>query len=170
MIKDVSVPRWGNQTASFSNDPLSPRIGCMGQVKRNTKVVGLPSTSQSRGIISLTGKGNVSSMTPFSSLVKYSKLRKIFYAKNISTNTVRSCGGGRQDLERNNEMDREENSVSVNIDEMDPPLPVVKRAQKSEADREGESLWKRRSGGVALKTLQVQHVHHPRHLLHPTSV
>ncbi|KAK4274065.1 hypothetical protein QN277_017353 [Acacia crassicarpa] len=172
MIKDVSVPRWGDRTASFSNEPLSPRIGCMGQVKRNNKVVGLPSTSQSRGIISSTSRSNASLTSPFSALVKYSKLRKIFYAKNLSNNTpdtaheVTSCGGRRRDLARN-DRNRDESCVTVSIDRMDPPLPVVKRAQKSEA----ESLWKRRSGGVSLRNLQLQHIHHhPRLLLQPTSV
>ncbi|XP_028775044.1 uncharacterized protein LOC114731948 isoform X1 [Neltuma alba] len=193
MLEDVTVPRWRNRTASLSDDPLSPRIGCMGQVKRNNKVVGLPTTSQSRGfislnskcnvssstqsrgLISLTSKGNVSSSTPFSALVKYSKLGKIFYAKNLSTNTpdtahtATSCGGKRRDLARN-DRNRGESCVTVSIEEMDPPLPVVKRAQKSEAERGAESLWKRRSGGVALRTLQLQHIHHPRHLLQPTSV
>ncbi|XP_028775045.1 uncharacterized protein LOC114731948 isoform X2 [Neltuma alba] len=175
MLEDVTVPRWRNRTASLSDDPLSPRIGCMGQVKRNNKVVGLPTTSQSRGFISLNSKCNVSSSTPFSALVKYSKLGKIFYAKNLSTNTpdtahtATSCGGKRRDLARN-DRNRGESCVTVSIEEMDPPLPVVKRAQKSEAERGAESLWKRRSGGVALRTLQLQHIHHPRHLLQPTSV
>ncbi|XP_054788920.1 uncharacterized protein LOC129294518 [Prosopis cineraria] len=174
MIKDVSVPRWGNRTASFSDDPSSPRIGCTGQVKRNNKVAGLPTTSQSRGFTSLTNKSNAST-PPFSALIKYSKLRKIFYAKSLTTNTpdtahtVTSCGSRRRYAVRNNK-NRDETCVAVSIDEMDPPLPVVKRAQKSEEEREAESLWKRRSGGVALKTLQLQHIHHPRHLLQPTGV
>lgn len=63
----------------------------------------------------------------------------------------------------------DENFVSVSIVDLDPPLPVIKRLQKPEGE-EMDSLWKRRSGGVQLKTLHLQHIQHPRHHLQPTTV
>lgn len=162
-LKDVSLPRWRDRTASFSADPSSPRIGCMGQVKRNNKIAGLPSTQKSNPT-------NTSS-----AIVKYSKLTKIFSAKNLSTATpdtvptVSSCKSQRQNVGRRNNRNENYGGV-VSIDDMDPPLPVIKQVQKTEEARKADSLWKRRSGGVALKSLQLQQIHHPRHLLLPTSV
>ena len=53
-----------------------------------------------------------------------------------------------------------ENRACISIVDMDPPLPVIKE-QKPQGE-DADSLWKRRSGGVALKTLQLQQIHHPR--------
>ena len=62
----------------------------------------------------------------------------------------------------------------INVVDLDPPLPVIKRVQQSGDGGGGGdsgSLWKRRSGGVALKTLQLQPLHLPPHsLLQPASV
>lgn len=155
-LKDVSLPRWRNRTASFSKDPSSPKIGCMGQVKRNNRIV---ATSESHN----------AATTSSSVLVKYSKLRKIFSVKSISTTSTPDSA---HTVSRNNGNDHRTNKcVGLSIDEMDPPLPVKKKVQKSEQEREAESLWKRRSGGVALKSLQLQQIQHPStHRLFQTSV
>nr|KYP47518.1 hypothetical protein KK1_030854 [Cajanus cajan] len=65
---------------------------------------------------------------------------------------------------------RNENVVPISIENMDPPLPVIKRVQKPEEEKQVDSLWKRRSGGAALKSLQLQQIHHSRHHPQITSV
>ncbi|KAK4276782.1 hypothetical protein QN277_014890 [Acacia crassicarpa] len=166
-IKDVSLPRWRDPPASVSDDPLSPRIGCMGQVKRNNKIVGFPTSHR------LT---NTSSVSP-AAFGKYSKLKRLFSGKGLSANpatvAAASTTCGRRIRACNTDRFRNENeaSVALSIEKMDPPLPVIKRApRKSEEENQVDSLWKRRSGGVALKSLQLQQIHHPRHHLQPTSV
>ena len=176
-IKDVSLPRLRDRDGSFSDEPLSPRIGCMGQVKRNNKIAGFPTSR-----LSFTAKnGTAASTTTTSPGVKYSKLKKLFSGRNLSSNTipnapsVSSCGSRQkftvngEDVKRNNRCSNK-NCGSVSIEDMDPPLPVIKRVQKSEEERQVDSLWKRRSGGTALKSLQLQQIQHPRHHLQPTSV
>ena len=174
-IKDVSLPQWREQLGSFSNDPLSPRIGCMGQVKRHNKIVGL-----------LTTKSNTANNISISPSVKYSKLKKLFSGKNLGTNTINaataptasSCGSrprgtvNSTNVPRNHKhrSSRNENVVPISIENMDPPLPVIKRVQKPEEERQVDNLWKRRSGGAALKSLQLQQIHHSRHHPQLTSV
>ncbi|XP_028757456.1 uncharacterized protein LOC114716594 [Neltuma alba] len=164
-IKDVSLPRWKDPPASVSDDPLSPRIGCMGQVKRNNKIVGFPTSHRLTTSISPPAFG------------KYSKLKRLFSGKSLSANPATvatvSTTCGRRVRMSNTDGFRNDNeaSVALSIENMDPPLPVIKRVQrKSEEESQADSLWKRRSGGVALKSLQLQQIHHPRHHLQPTSV
>lgn len=149
-IKDaVSLPQRRDSPVSFSNDPLSPRISCIGQVKRENKVASFP-TSQSHRL-SFTTKSNITSP-----IVKYSKLKKFFSSKNLSTptiaNTAPSSCGSKPPVKVN--------SVPINIENMDPPLPVIKRVRKLEEESQVDSLWKRRSGGATLKGLQLQQIHH----------
>ncbi|KAJ6335608.1 hypothetical protein OIU78_012264 [Salix suchowensis] len=128
-IKDVTVPKWDDRPMSISSaDPLSPKIGCMGQVKRNNKIVGFPTPNKLTIATKKTSTANVS--------------------------------GAKID-------DSKESSVSVSIENMDPPLPVVKRPTK---DGEANSLWKRRSGGLGLKNLQLQEIQLNRSCLAPTTV
>ncbi|XP_054794158.1 uncharacterized protein LOC129299719 [Prosopis cineraria] len=165
-IKDVSLPRWRDPPASVSDDPSSPRIGCMGQVKRNNKIVGFPTSHR------LTN----TSMSP-AAIGKYSKLKRLFSGKSSSatpaTVTAASTTCGRRVQVSNADRFRNENeaSAALSIENMDPPLPVIKRVQRSsEEESQADSLWKRRSGGVALKSLQLQQIHHPRLHIQPTSV
>ncbi|KAF7829885.1 uncharacterized protein G2W53_012218 [Senna tora] len=155
-IKDASLPRWRDPPASVSDDHLSPRIGCMGQVKRNNKIVGFPPTKRT----------TISTSPAF---VKYSKLKKLFSGKNYLA-TAASVSGSTSRTSRAQASNSNENggSLSVSIENMDPPLPVIKN--KCEEERQMDSLWKRRSGGLALKTLQLQQIHHPTHHLQPTTV
>ncbi|XP_027368361.1 uncharacterized protein At1g76070-like [Abrus precatorius] len=172
-IKDVSLPQWKDHQGTFSNDPLSPRIGCMGQVKRHNKIAGL-----------LTTKSNTTTIS-ISPSVKYSKLKKLFSGKHISTTTttttahiLSSCGtrphvavnSAAIPRNHNHKCSRNENIVPISIENMDPPLPVIKRVQKPEEEKQVDSLWKRRSGGAALKSLQLQQTHHTRQHLQLTSV
>ncbi|KAL2317752.1 hypothetical protein Fmac_031628 [Flemingia macrophylla] len=170
-IKDVSLPQWRDPLGSFSNDPLSPRIGCMGQVKRHKKIVGL-----------LTTKINTTNIS-ISPTVKYSKLKKLFSGKNLSTSatnaivpTASSCrpkgsvNSANVPRSHKQKCSKNENVVPISIENMDPPLPVIKKVQKQEEEKQVDSLWKRRSGGAALKTLQLQQIHHSRHHPRLTSV
>lgn len=64
----------------------------------------------------------------------------------------------------------ESNHVRVNVSELDPPLPVVKRVQQPAGGVGGEmSLWNRRSGGASLKTLQI-HIANNNQIIPPTTV
>ena len=165
-IKDVTIPKCEDRCVSFSNDPLSPRISCMGQVKRTNKVVGFPATHSKLNQNTRHGTNNINNNN---NSVKYSKLKKMFSSKNLpttmATTTTASCGSRRQVSTNGSN----ENRACISIVDMDPPLPVIKKEQKPQGE-DADSLWKRRSGGVALKTLQLQQIHHPRHYLQPTTV
>ncbi|OIV96692.1 hypothetical protein TanjilG_09234 [Lupinus angustifolius] len=170
--KDVILPRWRSSGSSSCDDPLSPRISCMGQVKRNNKISGIGFSNSHR--LSLTSKSSTPTSSSTSPIVKYSNLKKLFSSKNlkstttptttIASTTISSCGSRKQRVHKNHS--RGENVGSISIENMDPPLPVIKTVNKLE---EG-SLWQRRSGGHGIKSLQVQQIHHPRIFLHPTSV
>ncbi|KAF5746828.1 hypothetical protein HS088_TW06G01003 [Tripterygium wilfordii] len=176
-IKDVAIPRWEDRSSSSSNDPLSPRIGCMGQVKRNDKFnLGFhPSRKATK---------NINNNSNNSSPVKYFKLRKIFSGKNYSVNTSsiatsttnnnrRRRGGSFDCGSEPKIVDGKENSGFVNIVEMDPPLPVIRKVKPATyggGETAAESLWKRRSGGVALQSLRLQQIQINRHGIEPTTV
>jgi len=180
-IKDVCLPQCKDSLRSFSNDPLSPRIGCMGQVKKNNKISGFPSSHR----ISFITKSNTFSIS--SPIGKYSKLKKLFSSKNLGTTAtvtatataLSTCGSRPRvsvnsgDVSRkycNQKGHRNENIAPVSIENMDPPLPVIKRVRKLEDENQVDSLWKRRSGDVRLKSLQLQQIHQTRHQFQLTSV
>jgi len=174
-IKDVCLPQCKDNLRSFSNDPLYPRIGCMGQVKNN-KVSGFPTSHR----ISFITKSNTFSIS--SPIGKYSKLKKLFSSKNLSTTataTASSTCGSRprvsvnsREVSRkccNQKGHRNEDIAPISIENMDPPLPVIKRVRKLEDENRVDSLWKRRSGDVRLKSLQLQQIHQTRHQFQLTS-
>ncbi|EEF48422.1 uncharacterized protein LOC8262990 [Ricinus communis] len=171
-IKDVALPKLEDRSMSLSSDPLSPKIGCMGQVKRHNKIVGFPTPNK----ITLTATRNDSN----SALVKYSKLKRIFSVKNNPTSTTAAiqnsttCKRGRMILNGARrpkiEDSRDSNPVSIRIEDMDPPLPVIKKVHKAADGEEADTIWKRRSGGLALKNLQLQQIQLSRHNLAPTTV
>lgn len=174
-IKDVTLPRLEDKTMTLSSDPLSPKLGCMGQVKRNNKIVGLPSSNK----LTIASKNDAS-------YIKYSKLKRIFSGRNLGSNTSHSLSapkststcrrkevvvlnGGFRTITKCDYS--KESCVPISIDEMDPPLPVIKKEpRKGSNEGEADSLWKRRSGGVALKGLQLQQVQLNRHQFTPTTV
>ncbi|KAF9682573.1 hypothetical protein SADUNF_Sadunf05G0123100 [Salix dunnii] len=163
-IKDMTLPKWeGRPMSIFNADPLSPKIGCMGQVKRTNKIVGFPASNKLA--ITTTNNNNV----------KYSKLKRIFSGKNLNgttTSIARSTGLRRSEAMMNGASDpkiddSKQNSVSVSIENMDPPLPVIKKFQQPADGGEANNLWKRRSGGLALKNLQLRKIQLSRNNLAP---
>ncbi|KAE8669439.1 Histone acetyltransferase of the MYST family 1 isoform 1 [Hibiscus syriacus] len=138
--KDVVVrlPRWEHKS---SDDPLSPKISCMGQVKRNNRIVGFPALD----LATKTSSGN----TNTSSNIKYLNLKKLF----SGNNGRRKQNGGKENC----------GSSSISVENMDPPLPVVKRVPKRGDEGDGNTLWQRRSRGVSLESLQLQQIQVNRH-------
>ncbi|KAE8666613.1 Histone acetyltransferase of the MYST family 1 isoform 1 [Hibiscus syriacus] len=147
--KDVVVrlPRWEHKS---SDDPLSPKISCMGQVKRNNRIVGFPALDLTAKINSCnTSKGNN---------IKYLKLKKLFSGNN-SRRKPGLENGGKENC----------GSSSISVENMDPPLPVIKRVPKKGDKGDGDTLWQRRSRGVSLESLQLQQIQVNRHQ-EPTTV
>ncbi|XP_010312805.1 uncharacterized protein [Solanum lycopersicum] len=150
-IKDVKLQNSkppSSANSSTHTEPTSPKVSCIGQVKRNNRVTGFPTPYKSTSSTAIT--------RPVNSKVKYMKLRKLFSGKNFTPGDRKS--------------DRSKVIVEVNVNELDPPLPVVKKVNPVPATDGG--LWKRRSGGSALKSLQIQQIQLPNHntLLQPTTV
>ncbi|GMN39741.1 hypothetical protein TIFTF001_008979 [Ficus carica] len=178
-IKDVhGLPRCVDRSSSSSSEPLSPRISCIGQVKRkNNRIVGFPNPHKS-----LPNNNN----NNHNNIVKYSKLKKFFSSKNLTPPPLAGAGAGDCRRRRSSAAAKGGNGCSssgsrglcdgekcgVNVVDLDPPLPVVRRPIKAQDEKEVvvESLWKRRSGGLALKGLQIHHHHHLQHLDQPTTV
>ncbi|CAO2834723.1 unnamed protein product [Amaranthus hypochondriacus] len=204
-----------NRSASVSStvfdEPLSPRVGCMGQVKRNNKVNGFPSKTL---ITYNTTNPNTNpikndQIISNNSIVKYHKLKKFFSGKtligsptivtaktrtgsgthkgkiNLCTNQNQYSinqglrNGFRKINDDNNSMivSRCKNKIDenlLNLVELDPPLPVMKQIQginnSNNNGGESMSLWKRRSGGTPLKSLQVQVTPTPNLLLEASTV
>lgn len=152
-IKDVKLQNSKTAVSSSAsgthNEPSSPKVSCMGQVKRNNRVIGFPAPYRQNS--SITG--------PLNSKVKYTKLKRLFSF----------TPGDRKSTKVNDRNGSKINVVELNVSELDPPLPVVKKVNPAPADG---GLWKRRSGGAALKSLQIQQIHLPIHStsLQPTTV
>nr|GMD78149.1 uncharacterized protein LOC107869683 [Ipomoea batatas] len=132
-------------------DPSSPKVSCIGQVKRrNSKIhVGFPTAG------------------PISSSKTHTKLKRFFSGKNFGDGEY-SC---RELLRRNNRSARKVKSdVGVKISELDPPLPVVQQQQPPGGDV--KSLWsRRRSCGASLKTLEIHYIYslpNNNQIIHPT--
>ncbi|KAL4273169.1 hypothetical protein GQ457_13G010180 [Hibiscus cannabinus] len=117
-------------------------MGCMGQVKRSNRIVGCPVSHK----FILTANNNNNNSSSSGNGIKYFKLKKLFSGKNLRGTGCRAKNG-----------DGKENSGSIDIENMDPPLPVTKRFPKrGDHKGDGDTLWERRSRGVALKSLQLQ--------------
>ncbi|KAG9451104.1 hypothetical protein H6P81_011069 [Aristolochia fimbriata] len=144
-------------------DPVSPRIGCMGQIK-NRKVLGAPEK----------GKGH-----------KFRKLKKMFSSKSLrreeeeeeeesTRNKKKTTTTTTTTHHRHHHLERSYSTTAVvgivrhrlpppllppppPLLELDPPLPVARLSAKNDGAGEGgnNSLWKRRCG-AQLKTLQLQ--------------
>ncbi|KAL2241807.1 uncharacterized protein LOC105159505 [Sesamum indicum] len=175
-IKDIKLNYHRKSPISTDDDePSSPKVSCMGQVKRSNRVIGFPTTNA------------VTTHTH-----RYSRLKKLFSSKTLLPPTTTSMptttqggtvsGGGRSGskscrniremtlaqtqknsrrLNLKNDGDKcDQDCVGlVNVGELDPPLPVVKRVAASGVDRDEVNLWKRRSKGAALKSLQIEQIH-----------
>lgn len=156
-IKNVTRTAKLNQEDQ-QTDPLSPKISCIGQVKRSKKIVGLPTTTSS-------------SVTP-AAQHHYFKLKRLFSGKNLTfsaptTTTIKSIRG----RIKKEEFDNKKTNV-IDVADMDPPLPVIKLDNDGgggAGHKAAENLWKRRSGGgnCQLRNLQIQS---STHLLKVTTV
>ncbi|PSS31774.1 UUbiquitin carboxyl-terminal hydrolase FAM188B [Actinidia chinensis var. chinensis] len=142
-IKDAHLPPWQlrHRCSSTSADPSSPQISCIGQIKKNNRITATTST------------------------IQYHKLKRLFSGKNLTPTPPRRemiISSARAVPKLGTYNDNYIND-KVPVAEMDPPLPVVKRvaAAYEERGRDEVSLWKRRSGGAALRSLQVQPIHIP---------
>ncbi|XP_059630242.1 uncharacterized protein LOC132273266 [Cornus florida] len=201
-IKDVHLSRWHDRSTtsssasstSSSKDPSSPRVSCVGQVKiRNNKTTIIAYATPTRPTTTTT----TTTTKDNHNLTPYSKLKRLFSTKNLSTTattTTRTSSTGvscrremmimgsprrrskcRDETRTNNYERRTNNYVHpvVDVAEMDPPLPVIKKVQQPGEGRDEVNLWKRRSAahGVALKSLKIQQIHIPNnHFLQPTTV
>lgn len=68
-----------------------------------------------------------------------------------------NCAQGTANNNNNeNSYNGNDKGCMVSLLELDPPLPVVKQQQQQGNNGENMSLWKRRSGGAPLKSLQLQ--------------
>lgn len=144
-IKKVTLPDISNEK-DHQTDPFSPRISCIGQVKRRNKIVGLPTTTSS-------------SITPAANH-RYFKLKRLFSGKNLTfsaptSTTTKSIRGRTKEEFYNKKIN------VIDVADMDPPLPVMKKDNDGEGGagyKSAENLWKRRSGGggCQLPTLQIQ--------------
>ncbi|XP_042064157.1 uncharacterized protein LOC121807881 [Salvia splendens] len=124
-LKDIALPRRRRDDPS----PSSPRVGCMGQLKRNNRRDPSPTTRT------------------------YSKLRKLFSGKTLLPTTTAAAAGGEINCASRKEL--VVRSRVVDVGELDPPLPVVKKAAEGNAN-----LWKRRFNGAPIETLQIRGDNH----------
>ncbi|KAL1561306.1 hypothetical protein AAHA92_04024 [Salvia divinorum] len=135
-LKDISLPRLHRRDPSSSDHPSSPKVSCMGQLKRNNRIVTAATPPHSRA---------------------YSKLRKLFSGKTLlPTTTAAACiaAAGRSEICASRK-ESEVRSKAVDVGELDPPLPVVKKAAAGE--EANVNLWKRRLNRAApLETLQIR--------------
>ncbi|CAN8288740.1 unnamed protein product, partial [Cochlearia groenlandica] len=152
-IKNVILPVKPNQE-DHQTDPLSPKISCIGQVKRSNKIVGFPTTTTTTAV------------TPALHHHGYFNVKRLFSGKNLTfsaqptTTTKSTTSRGRIKKEEvcNKKID------IVDVAYLDPPLPVVKKTNGGGGggDKATENLWKRRSGG-SNGGLQIQ-LSRPHHL------
>ncbi|KAJ0981064.1 hypothetical protein J5N97_009319 [Dioscorea zingiberensis] len=125
-----------------NNNPTSPKIGCMGQIKikRDNKLSWpwmTPSTTRS-------------SSTSNNGSRKFLKLGRVFSSRSlISPPRVSSSSEKVDDVYRVNTI--------ISVTDMDPPLPVVKNVPKETNPASSSTLWKRRRGGEihGLEGLQI---------------
>ncbi|KAI4320504.1 hypothetical protein MLD38_033979 [Melastoma candidum] len=160
-FKDVKwIDEAGSNPSRDNDEPLSPKVGCMGQVKRNNRVIGFPTPN---GRIPVGARAEER---------KCSKLKRMFSVSAVAkpaTPVIYTCrAAGRSTSARTSgKIDREkEKGVIVSVVNIDPPRPVTRKGKKDgDAARDGEedrgSLWKRRSGGrIDLKKLELQNTCH----------
>ncbi|XP_010538967.1 PREDICTED: uncharacterized protein LOC104813133 [Tarenaya hassleriana] len=153
-IKNETIPK-PESLSLQDQDPFSPKISCIGQVKRNNKITTLPINTTTTTIRN-SSKHN-----------HYSNLKSLFSGKSLSVTTNpnsptrrRRRRRGSQELVKNSEgsdkIDESSKGLVADLVDMDTPLPVVKKKQTG--DKAAENLWKRRSGGLELRSLQIQQI------------
>lgn len=162
-IKDVEPNNHHRRRIQTLDVPSSPRVSCIGQVKRDNRITVLPS--------------NVATPAPTANHRKQ-KLKKPRSSGNLLLSTTNGGGGARGGISRNSKekmlVDNsrrikltnsgyQDRMKVVNIGELDPPLPVVKRvAPPPGVGRDEMNLWRRRClRGAELKSLQIKQKHLP---------
>ncbi|KAI3767554.1 hypothetical protein L2E82_17761 [Cichorium intybus] len=170
-INDVTKPTRladlssSSSSISSSPDPSSPKISCIGQIKKRSNTTTThyqPTTSRITTSKSATN-------------LNYTKLRRLFSGKNLISPPMESakisnhngkcisdrnrrCNGGI--TTRNSKKKKKKHMISIGdpdvvVEELDPPLPVVKFQPRDQ--QVNVSLGKRR--GIELKVLQIQPFH-----------
>ncbi|KZV33055.1 hypothetical protein F511_03321 [Dorcoceras hygrometricum] len=159
-IKDIRANNH-HQDQTSVQDPASPKVSCIGQVKRNNRVIGHPANAYS-----------AVSTNHHHHHHKFTKQQRVLSSKTIlrtmtndgARSAVRSCRMNEETWERSHSRmklktdGRVEDCLKViDIGYLDPPLPVVQREAPPLGVRDDEvNIWKRRCNGVALKHLQIQ--------------
>nr|GEX77051.1 translation initiation factor eIF-2B subunit alpha-like [Tanacetum cinerariifolium] len=140
-------PKW---SVASSPDPSSPKLSCIGQIKKRSN------TTSNTNNLQRTNTSKKSATH-----INYTKLLKLFSSKNlichpVDNATISNDGGRSKRFNRSVTIPISSSKKHViSIEELDPPLPVVKlkRLQDQEMN---VNLGKRR--GIELKTLQIQPV------------
>ncbi|KAI4388055.1 hypothetical protein MLD38_000426 [Melastoma candidum] len=156
--KDIRWPRGGSN--DVDDDSLSPKVGCMGQVKRNNRVVGFP-TPGSRSFPVSTSRHTSKQTRVVKRMFSSKCLASASVSKQAVPPELSSCRAARSSARRTESrriICKEEKVATpaalVSVIDMDPPLPVTRMSSK-DMEREGGNLWKRRSGGMGLKRLEL---------------
>lgn len=134
--------------------PVSPRVGCMGQVKGRRKI----GCSSAPGPAPPRGSGSGSGCRGAGGKVASLVLGMFGMRRRNARRASRACakvrdvprGGGAASAPGSTRGVRRGAAVSVDV--FDPPLPVVRRPV---TDGNAPSLWERRRGGRALEGLQL---------------
>ncbi|XP_042485426.1 uncharacterized protein LOC122065639 [Macadamia integrifolia] len=172
--KDDCLSKWDNSVVPFPNldnngdEPKSPRVGCMGQIKRDRRVIGFPIHNRCNNRRSTNSDK------------KYFKLNKVFSGKNLNSFLGMNLSSTRNSNYSKKEMIKgasriksydEMDYVSISVVDLDPPLPVIKPGPRISTDGgDAVCLWKRRCGGdQTLKALQLQQ-RNPSSVLGPTTL
>ncbi|EYU22899.1 hypothetical protein ABFS82_03G105500 [Erythranthe guttata] len=177
-VKDVKLNDHYRDPIS-SGEPSSPKVTCIGQVKRNNRVTGYPSAAAAAAAATVNHHHhhNNKPMIKLNKLFSASKTQLLPSTAAAKTSTSSSGGGGggrsgsrscrigremrvinsRRRRVKTTDCDRDRDCVVaaevVDIGGMDPPLPVVKRVPPPEVN-----IWKRRFNGVGL---QIEQIHLP---------
>lgn len=134
--------------------PVSPRVGCMGQVKGRRRI----GCSSARGPAPPRGSGSGSGCRGAGGKVASLVLGMFGMRRRNARRASRACakvrdvprGGGAASAPGSTRGVRRGAAVAVDV--FDPPLPVVRRPV---TDGNAPSLWERRRGGRALEGLQL---------------
>ncbi|XP_073285829.1 uncharacterized protein [Primulina huaijiensis] len=172
-IKDIRF----THTEDRADDPSSPEVSCIGQVRRKNRVIGSAASAAAR-------TNNIQHSH------NYTKLITMFSSRNLvqptTTNNAGVSSGGRRSGSKTCRASRKMISVSnlrmthlkkydrddfgdpdcveavIDVGEMDPPLPVMKRVTPPDGGGGGideVNIWKRRFNGVTLKSFQIEESH-----------
>ncbi|KAF1002623.1 hypothetical protein AG4045_001727 [Apium graveolens] len=129
------------------DDPSSPRVSCMGQVKHHHH--------------HLTPSSTTCTIKHHHRIVSEKPRKSTNYNQPILMDQRRRRQLCNKFATHNNNNIHDKNSCGVvvpvlNMAELDPPLPVMKRLPQScGGDSEPVSLWKRRSRGGGLANIQI---------------